>query len=155
MFRSPTHLSVNQWGDLFVMDSFNFRVQKFDLEGNHIRNFGYHGDTFGGFARPKGISVDREAHLYAVDIAFENAQIFDEETGRLLLFFGVFGLGPGQMYMPGGVFVDYTNVDYFKKYADKDFRIAYIVYIANALGPNKINVYGFGNWVGAPLPEIK
>jgi len=151
----PTHVKVNQWGDIYVMDAFNFRVQKFDIEGNHIRNIGYHGDTFGGFARPKGISVDREEHLYAVDIAFENVQIFDDATGRLLLFFGGFGSAPGNMYMPTGIHIDYDNIDYFQRYADKNFRLKYLVYVGNSLGKAMLNVYGYGEWIGPPLPEAK
>ena len=153
----PTHVTVNEFGDVYVMDAFNFRVQKFDSEGQHIRNIGYHGDTFGGFARPKGISVDSEEniHLYAVDIAFENVQIFDDETGKLLLFFGGFGSDPGNMYMPTGIHIDYDNVEYFDKYTDKNFRLRYLIYVANSLGKAKVNVYGFGDWVGPPLPETK
>ena len=72
------------------MDSMNFRVQIFDPDGKFLRVFGKLGDSFGQFARPKGIGVDSEGHVYVVDSAFNNVQIFDE-TGRLLLF--LVGLG--------------------------------------------------------------
>ncbi|MBI5409919.1 MAG: hypothetical protein HZA14_11185, partial [Nitrospirae bacterium] len=109
----------------------------------------------GALARPKGLDVDREGHLFVVDTAFENVQIFDVETADLLLFFGGFGPEPGSMYMPNGIYVDYHNVEYFKKYADKDFNLKYLVYVGNMLGEHKLNVYGFGDWTGAPRPEIK
>lgn len=48
----------------------------------------------GDFARPKGVAVDSEGHIYVVDAAFGNVQIFNSE-GLLLLFFGQMGTGPG------------------------------------------------------------
>jgi hypothetical protein len=152
-FYKPTHVIVDGDGNLYVNDFFNFRIQKFDQNGKHIKTFGHPGDTMGSFARPKGIAIDREGHIYAVDAAFENVQIFDDETTDLLLFFGGFGLDPGGMYMPNGIYIDYDNVDYFKKYADRNFKVKYLVYVGNTLGPLKLNVFGFGEWVGEPLPE--
>jgi len=144
----PTHLALDQEGNLYVTDSFNFRIQKFDPEGNFVKSFGFHGDTLGGFARPKGIAVDREGHLYAVDVAFENVQIFDDASKQLLLFFGGPGIEPGDMYLPANIYIDYDNVEYFRKYADKNFRLKYLVYVANQAGKYKLNVYGFGEWTG-------
>ncbi|MBI4849981.1 MAG: hypothetical protein HY808_15640 [Nitrospirae bacterium] len=150
----PSHIVIDKYGSIYVNDSFNFRVQKFDSLGKFEKTFGYQGDTLGGFARPKGISVDDEGYLYVVDTAFENVQIFDGETTRLVLFFGGFGPEPGSMYMPNSIHIDYQNIDYFKKYIDKDFKVKYLVFVGNMLGEHKINVYGFGDWTGAPLPGI-
>ena len=150
-FYRPSHVVVDQSGNLFVNDAFNFRVQKFNPRGQFIRSFGRLGDNLGAFARPKGIDIDREGHLYVADAAFENVQIFDEETGRLMLFFGGPGTRPGNMYLPFGVHIDYDNVEYFNRYADSDFRLKYVLYVGNYYGPNKLNVYGFGDWVGEKL----
>jgi sugar lactone lactonase YvrE len=150
-FYKPTHVIVDHVGNIFVNDAFNFRVQKFDPKGNFIKSFGFHGDALGAFARPKGLAIDREGHLYVADAAFENVQIFDDRTGQLLLFFGGAGAAPGSMYLPAGVHIDYTNVQYFAKFADKDFRLKYIFYVVNSFGGNKLNVYGFGEWVGPSL----
>lgn len=154
-FYKPTHVIVDREGNLYVNDFFNFRIQKLDSDGNVLKVFGYPGDTLGAFARPKGISLDYAGHLYAVDAAFENVQIFDVETTDLLLFFGGFGLDVGTMYLPNGIVVDYANMEYFEQFADKDFKLEYLVYVGNTLGPIKLNVYGFGEWVGAPLGDIE
>ncbi|MBI4687606.1 MAG: hypothetical protein HY756_07470 [Nitrospirae bacterium] len=153
--HKPTNVVVDKEGNIYVNDSFNFRMQKFSPEGKYVKRFGYQGDTLGGFARPKGLDIDKEGHLYVADTAFENVQIFDDETTDLLLFFGGYGPAPGSMYLPNAVYVDYKNAGYFKKYADKDFSIRYLIYIGNMLGDNKLNVYGFGDWVGAPLPVME
>ena len=154
-FNRPTHISVDQQGNIYVNDSFNFRIQKFDPNGNYLKHFGYQGDTLGGFARPKGIDVDHDGLVYAVDTAFENTQIFDPKTTDLLLFFGGYGPHTGSMYLPSGLHIDYDNVSYFNQFADKDFKLKYLVYVGNLLGSNKLNVYGFGDWIGAPLPVIE
>lgn len=154
-FNRPTHISVDRQGNVYVNDSFNFRIQKFDPDGKYLKHFGYQGDTLGGFARPKGIALDREGHLYAVDAAFENAQIFHPESTDLLLFFGGFGPHPGSMYLPSGLHIDYDNVPYFQPYVDKDFKVQYLVYVGNLLGDKKLNVYGFGEWIGPPLPPVE
>lgn len=154
-FNRPTHVTVDQQGNIYVNDAFNFRIQKFDAKGNYLKQFGYQGDTLGGFARPKGIAVDRDGYVYGVDTAFENAQVFDPESADLLLFFGGYGPHAGSMYMPSGVDIDYDNLEYFQQYADKDFKIKYLVYVSNLLGDHKLNVYGFGEWTGAALPDVK
>jgi hypothetical protein len=151
-FAKPTHLVVDPQGNIFVNDSFNFRVQKFDQHGKFLKSYGFLGDAIGAFARPKGLAVDSDGHLYAVDAAFENVQIFDDETGQLLLFFGGPGEAPGNLYLPAGIHIDYRNVEYFSNFVDKDFRLKYLVYVGNMYGARKLNVYGFGDWVGESLP---
>ncbi len=154
-FYKPTHVIVDKEGNLYVNDFFNLRVQKFDAAGNFLKVFGQPGDNLGSFARPKGIGIDREGHLYAVDAAFENVQIFEDSTTDLLLFFGSFGLEPGHMYLPNGIYIDYDNIDYFKEYADDNFELEYLVYVGNTWGPVRLNVYGFGTWTGPPFTEEK
>ncbi len=147
-FYKPTHVVADGEGFIYVNDAFNYRIQKLDPEGGFVKSFGSLGDNIGAFARPKGLDVDREGHLYVADSAFENTQIFDAATGRLLLFFGGAGEAPGSMYLPAGVHVDYKNVDYFRKYADKDFDLEYVLYVGNYFGHHKLNIYGFGKWKG-------
>ncbi|UCD78319.1 MAG: 6-bladed beta-propeller [Desulfobacterales bacterium] len=150
-FSKPTHVVVDHEGNIYVTDAFNFRVQKFDPDGKFLKSYGYLGDGFGAFARPKGLDIDRDGHLYVVDAAFENVQIFDDKTGALLLFFGGPGTAPGSMYLPAGIHIDYRNAAYFSNFVDRDFRLNYVVYTGNFYGTDKLNVYGFGDWVGEPL----
>jgi sugar lactone lactonase YvrE len=151
-FYRPSHLVVDQLGNLYVTDSLNFRVQKFDPRGNFLQFYGRHGSSPGSFARPKGLDVDREGHLYVADSAFQNVQVFEETSKELLLYFGGGGMAHGKMILPAGLHIDYSNVEYFHKFADKDFRLRYVLYVGNSYGNNKLNVYGFGEWVGEPLP---
>jgi DNA-binding beta-propeller fold protein YncE len=101
----PTNITVDAAGKVYVMDSFNFRVQIFDADGKFLSKFGGIGNGFGQFSKPKGIGVDSEGHIYVSDAAFNNVQIFDQE-GRLLLFFGEMGSRRGQFWLPAGLAVD-------------------------------------------------
>lgn len=100
----PTNLFIKN-GKLYVTDTGNFRIQLFDLDGKFLRTFGKAGDTFGSFARPKGIAADSEGHIYVTDAAFDNFQIFDDE-GKILLFVGSRGKEPGSFAIPAGLYVD-------------------------------------------------
>ena len=102
----------------------------------------------GGLARPKGLDVDRDGHLYIADAAFQIMQIFSVETRDALLYFGAFGSGPGGSYLPSDVHIDYDNVSYFSQFADPNFELEYLIYVGNLLGDKKLNVYGFGHWTG-------
>ncbi|MDP2690188.1 MAG: 6-bladed beta-propeller, partial [Deltaproteobacteria bacterium] len=104
-FNFPSHITVDNEGKLYVVDTMNGRVQIFDPDGRFIRTFGQFGDAPGMFARPKGIGVDSEGHIYVVDSAFNNVQIFDQE-GRVLLAFASYGSDRGQMILPAGLAVD-------------------------------------------------
>ena len=92
---------------LYVVDSGNFRIQIFDLEGKFIKSFGEVGKQLGNFARPKEADVDKDGNLYVVDTAFGNFQIFSPE-GELLLYVGERGGQdrPGQFTLPSGIAVD-------------------------------------------------
>jgi hypothetical protein len=154
-FFKPSYITLDKEGNLYVTDSFNFRVQMFNQEGKFVKAFGCHGDNFGCFSRPKGLVRDDANLLYVVDAAFENIQIFDKETAKLLLFFGGHGTTGGSMELPGGVYLDKHNVKYFQKFADKNFKVRYLVIVGNLVGSRRLAVYGYGDWTGPILPGMK
>ncbi|MCF6201610.1 MAG: hypothetical protein L3J42_05770 [Hydrogenimonas sp.] len=105
-FNFPTNIAVDRNnGNVAVVDTQNFRVQIFDQDGNFLSKFGRLGDKPGMFARPKGVGIDSESHLYISDAAFNNVQIFDDK-GNILLYFGGAGFEPSKFYLPAGVYVD-------------------------------------------------
>ena len=110
-FNWPTHITVDKSGKVFVVDTFNFRIQVFDADGRFINKWGSVGTGMGQFAKPKGISIDSEGHVYVVDAAFNNVQIFDEK-GQLMLFFGGFGSSRGSFWLPAGIFIDHDDKIY-------------------------------------------
>ncbi len=138
---SPTNLAVA--GDrVYVTDFGDFKIKIYTGEGAYVGSVGNYGQAAGQFVRPKGVAVDRELNLYVVDAAFENVQIFDRE-GRLLTFFGGKYDGPGGMWLPAKVVVDYDNLAHFDRYVDPRFTLKYLVLVTNQYGPDKIGIYGF------------
>lgn len=147
----PTNIAVTPEGDLMVVDTSNYRVQRFSAEGKFIRSYGEVGATPGSFARPKGIAIDPAGRMYVSDAAFENVQLFDRE-GRLLMFFGQPGDGREGLNLPTGVTIDRDNVEWFRRYAGPEFDIEYLILVASQFGPNKIDVFGFGRMKGKDYP---
>lgn len=139
--RQPAHIDVAD-DRLYVSEGLAFQVRVYDLDGNLLNRFGEVGQSFGQFARPKGIAVDREGRIYVVDAAFQNVQLFDQE-GQLLTFFGGPYKGPGYLAMPAKVTVDYDNLEYFQQYVDPRFTLKHLILVTNQYGPDKVTVYGF------------
>ncbi len=107
-FNFPTNIAIDDQGNIYIVDTMNFRVQILDPRGNFIRSFGKIGNVPGTFSRPKGIGLDRDGHIYVSDAAFNNIQIFDKQ-GKLLLYFGHFGSGLADLRLPAGMYIDRHN----------------------------------------------
>ena len=143
----PTSIALGPDGDIYVVETSNFRVQRFTAEGKPVRTYGEVGSTSGSFARPKGLAIDRNGHIFVSDAAFQNVQIFDK-GGKLLMYFGETEDSTQGVNLPSGVSIDYKNVDAFQRFADPKFRIEYLILVASQFGPNKVDVFGFGKMDG-------
>jgi len=147
-FFHPTNISIDKQGNLYVTDTINCRVQKFDQEGNFLLAIGQCGDMIGDFARPKGNAISPDGFIYVVDSAFENVQIFSPE-GKSALFFGGWGdaMVPGALWLPAGITIttDPVLMEYFSQFKHRDFNLEYLVLVMSQYGPPYLNVYGFGN----------
>jgi len=56
-FNSPARVAVNNYGYVYVTDSGNNRVQKFDSSGDYVTKWGSFGSGDGQFNRPVGVAV--------------------------------------------------------------------------------------------------
>ena len=140
--NAPTNISVSN-NILYVSDFGAFKIKKFKIDdGEFVDTVGSYGRGLAQFVGPKGIAVDNDNQLYVVDAGFENVQIFDE-AGKLLMFFGGSYKGPGDMWLPAKVTLDYNNLEYFQQYVDNRFILKYLIFVTNQYGPDKINVYGY------------
>jgi DNA-binding beta-propeller fold protein YncE len=127
-FNIPVMLDIDDDGNLYVVDSGNFRVQKFTQDGEYISSFGSVGRRLGQFARPKGVAVDSQMNTYVIDTAFGNFQIFNKDA-KLLMFVGDRSqlTMPTKYMLPAGIAVDeagkvyvvdqfFRRVDVYKPY---------------------------------------
>lgn len=137
---SPTNITMSE-DLLYASDMGDYKMKMFTLDGKYVKSLGSYGKNTGQFSRPKGIAVDKESNLYVVDASFENVQIFNDD-GRLLMYFGGAYNGPGDMWLPAKVHVNYDNNEYFEKYVDPEYNLKYIIIVTSQYGPDKINIYG-------------
>ena len=139
----PTNIAVDRAGRIFVSDSGGFNLKVYDSEGRLQRVIGDQGLLAGYFALPKGIGVDHEGRIFVVDAATAVGQVFDHE-GRLLMFFGEpKSSGPGAMYLPASLAIDYDNVGLFSRFVMPGYKVDFLILVTNQAGPQKVNVYGF------------
>lgn len=147
----PTNIALGPSGDVYVVETGNFRVSHFSADGKFLGRFGEIGQSPGTFARPKGIAVDRAGRIYVGDAAFQNVQIFDQK-GRVLLAFGG-GDESGQgLNLPAGITIDYDHVALFRSYAAPGFEIEYLILVVSQFEPDKVDIFGFGRMKGVAYP---
>jgi sugar lactone lactonase YvrE len=147
----PTNIAIGPDGDIYVVETGNFRIQRFKPDGTVARTYGAVGNTPGTFARPKGIAIDRAGRLYVSDAAFQNVQIFAND-GRVLMAFGQPEGDFSGLSLPAAVSIDYDNIATFRRYADPNFDLEYVVLVASQVTPSRVDVFGFGRMRGMPYP---
>ncbi len=92
------------FGNVYVADSGNDRVQEFDHDGTFIRQFGGNGSADGQFMDPIDVAVGPSGLVYVVDDVRDDVQVFSPE-GSFLMKVGSHGSGDGQLDHAGSVFV--------------------------------------------------
>ncbi|MFH1711179.1 MAG: NHL repeat-containing protein [Nanoarchaeota archaeon] len=78
-FKFPLGIDTDELGNLYVADSGNHRIQKFDKNGTFNLSFGDFGKGHGQFMYPYSLSVDNVYNLiYVADPYNKNFQIFSK-----------------------------------------------------------------------------
>ena len=98
-FNTPTGITINSHGEIYVCDQSNSRVQKFSENGKYITQFGK------VLRQPWGITSDANDTIYVTDSKMFRVIIFNAD-GDLLGSLGGEGQGPGQFLQPRGIAVD-------------------------------------------------
>jgi hypothetical protein len=132
---------------VYVADSRNNRIQKFDAEGNLLLTWGTLGSldtgnaTPGTFNEPWGVAVGPDGAVYVTDTWNHRVQKFDANGGFLTMW-GIFGQGETTeaFWGPRGIAVDATGRVYVADTGNK--RVA--VFDANGVG------YGHRLWRQRP-----
>lgn len=116
-FQNPKNVAVDAQGNLFVADSDNGRIQKFDATGKFLSMFGSKSapnviGAPGTFAEPWGVAVDQAGNVYVADTWNHRIQKFDA-TGKFVTTWGTNGdtrgiaqINPTQFYGPRALAID-------------------------------------------------
>jgi DNA-binding beta-propeller fold protein YncE len=109
-FSFPEAIATDSSNNLYVIDApggafDNYRVQKFDSNGNFLIQWGPPGVNTAGSIQIGGVATDQENNVYVADGANQRVQKFSS-TGAFLSEWGTFGTGPGQFNQPSGIAVD-------------------------------------------------
>ncbi len=98
-FNDPKDLAVDGQGQVYVLDTRNYRVQVFGADGQFLRAWGSQGTDPGQFQEPWGIAVDNTGNVYVADTWNHRIQKFDSQ-GQFVTMWGTFGDSGGQLGAP-------------------------------------------------------
>jgi sugar lactone lactonase YvrE len=96
--NSPTEITIDSDNNIYVTDSGNSQIKKFDSKGNLLLTFGTLGSSKGEFRHPLGIFVN-EKYIYVLDTGNSRIQIFDK-NGNFIYSWGEYGDQPGMFHTP-------------------------------------------------------
>ena len=112
-FNLPVGIATNSVGDVFVVDSGNHRLQRFNSSGVFQGAAGSQGTGPGEFKAPQGIFIDTGTdEMYVADHFNNRVQKLDG-VADYIDSYGLLGTGNGEMLGPRGVAVNTSTGDLF------------------------------------------
>ena len=103
---------------VFVADALNDRIQKFDLNGTYLDQWGSTGSGNGQFSYPSAIAVSNAGNVYVADANNNRVQEFTS-NGTYITQWGTQGTGNGQFHSPFGIAVSSSGNVYVSDNGNK------------------------------------
>ena len=88
MFHKPMDVLADEGGNIYVLDSGNNRIQKFDEVGNYLLTIGMKGQGPGEILNSENIELDRHGNILVFDGGNNRITKFDSQ-GNLLISFNL------------------------------------------------------------------
>jgi tripartite motif-containing protein 71 len=104
-FNHHCFVTTDEKGNIYVSDSANHRIQKFDSNGQWKQSIGSYGFVEGQFVGTMGIGFNSKNHLMVVDYCNSRIQVFNQNL-QFIKTFGLEGSENGQFRLPSGIAVD-------------------------------------------------
>ena len=105
-FNEPWDVAVAADGAVYVADTFNHRIQKFDANGRFLKMWGIfaQGQDPESFWGPRGIEIDAKGNVLVADTGNKRVVVFDADL-EYITQFGGGGFDLGQFDEPVGIAV--------------------------------------------------
>ena len=105
-FNHPTGVAVDDDGNIYVADSKNNRIQKFDAQGSFLAAFGGDANSESGLlSAPTGIKINCEGEIFVVDRGNGRVVVLTQEL-KFKCAFGSPGQGLSQFQDPWDIAFD-------------------------------------------------
>ncbi len=111
----PSGVAVDTWGNVYVADVGNNRIQKFTSEEAFLQKWGTQGGGDGEFRYPMGVALDSSGNMFVVDTNNHRIQKFTSE-GVFLTKWGSEGTRDGELWAPCDAAVDSSGNVYVSDY---------------------------------------
>ena len=116
-FKRPQGVAVDSAGNVYVADTNNNRIQKFNSAGGIIATWGNSGTGSGQFSIPAAIALDSAGNVYVAEEGNNRVQKFNS-IGGYISQWGTKGSGNGQFLTPSGIAVDSSGNVYVAESAN-------------------------------------
>jgi len=142
---SPMGSTVDAAGNIYVADSTQDRVFKFDPNGQLLLSWGVTGSDDGQLDQPVDVALGSDGHLFVVDAGNNRVQKFSTD-GDHLLSFGSIGINDGEFMTPlaitadanGRIYVAETNL--FARVQAFDLQGNFIIEFGRFSDPSGLNI---------------
>jgi len=86
-FQTPRDLAIDSEGNIYIVDSRNHRIQKFNSTGMYLTEWGKEGSGKGEFKEPCGIDIGPDGNVYVADTWNGRVEVFTP-SGKFIREFG-------------------------------------------------------------------
>ena len=121
-FKCPDGIAINNTNNkVYVVDSYNDRIQILNPDLSFHKLFGSSGEGKGQLSKPRSIACDSSGKVYVTDMGNHRIQVFTAD-GDPLPSFGSHGSKPGSLDAPAGITFDIKGLIYISE--DANHRVS-------------------------------